>query len=88
VKKSQLPVRLALRAEGDKWNAYITKPDTMDGAIRVGSIALRFVEGNQKRKDAFIALMTEPLAEMMKEMYGEKPSWEQRPARDREKTKE
>jgi hypothetical protein len=32
--------------------------------------------------------MTEPLGEMMKQMYGEKPSWEQRPALDHEKTKE
>src|SRR5215831_1394150 len=52
----ELPMRLALRTEGDKWNAYISKPDTMDGAIWVGSIAMRFVEGHQKRRDAFIAL--------------------------------
>jgi hypothetical protein len=81
-------MRLALRAEGDKWNAYIAKRDTMNGAIWVGSIALRFVEGNQKRKDAFIALMTEPLGDVIKEMYGKKPKWEPREAAEHEKTKE
>jgi hypothetical protein len=86
--KKTLPLRLALRVEGDKWNAYITKPDTMDDAIWVGSIALRFVEGDQKRKDAFIALMTESLGDILKELYGKNPSWVQRPAPEHEKTKE
>jgi hypothetical protein len=30
---TKLPMRLALRQEGDKWNAYITTLGTMEGAI-------------------------------------------------------
>jgi hypothetical protein len=80
-------MRLALRAEGDKWNAYVTKQTTMDGAIWVGSIALRFIEHDEKRKDAFIALMTEALADIIEEMFGQKPTWTQRAAPEHERTK-
>jgi hypothetical protein len=73
--RTELPMRLALRVEGNKWNAYIAKQGTMERAIWVGSIAMRFIEGNQKRRDAFIALMTDALTEMLEEMYGIKPKW-------------
>jgi hypothetical protein len=51
------PFRLALRVEGDKWNAYLAKPDTMQDAMWIGSILLKFVENNEHRKQTFIALM-------------------------------
>ena len=71
--KQPLPMRLALRAEGDKWNAYVARANTMKDAIWIGSIALRFIEGNDKRKNAFIAIMTEALGELIEEFYGLKP---------------
>jgi len=66
-KRVEIPVRLAMRKEGDKWNAYVAKKDTMEGAIWVGSIALRFVE-DKKRRDAFIELMSSALGEVIKEL--------------------
>jgi hypothetical protein len=67
--------RLAMRHEGDKWNAYVAKPDTMDGAIWIGSIAMRFVEHDKLRKDAFLAIMRNALADLAEEMTGGKIGW-------------
>jgi len=70
---SELPMRLALRVEGDKWNAYVAKRDTMDGAVWIGSIQMRFVNDCERRKQMFIDLMTDSLSEVLRKMYGEKP---------------
>lgn len=50
--------RLAMRHEGTFWNAYYAMPDTMDGAVLLGSIAMRFV-ADATRRDRFMALMKE-----------------------------
>lgn len=70
-----LPIRLAMRREGNQWNAYVAKSDTMEGAVWVGSIAICFVEHNAKRKDAFLAIMTEALSDVIEETFGHKPMW-------------
>lgn len=67
--------RLALRHEGAFWNAYYAMPNTMDGAILIGSIAIQFVANNQARKDAFIGLMREAVGELLYEQTGQQPSW-------------
>jgi hypothetical protein len=67
--------RLALRHEGTFWNAYYAMPGTMDGAITLGSIAMRFIENNQERKDAFMALMREGVADILEEQTGVRPTW-------------
>jgi len=86
---TQPVLRLAMRVEGNKWNAYIAKGDTMDGAIWVGSIALRFVENNPQRKQAFIDLMTGAMTEVIEMFFGVKPDkWEQRPAPERDRSGE
>jgi hypothetical protein len=82
----QTPFRLAMRVEGRNWCAYITKPDTMQGAIFLGSIAMRFVEDNKERKQAFIDLMTGALGEMVEELFGQVPAWEQKPAPESERS--
>jgi hypothetical protein len=81
----KLPLRLAMRIEGDKWNAYIARDGTMDGAIWVGSIAFKFGE-NEKRREQFLALMSECLAEMIEEMASAPP--ERRRAPEQERTSE
>ena len=48
--------RLALRHEGDSWNAYYALPDTMNDAIPIASIKMAFVAGNEERKDAFMKI--------------------------------
>lgn len=67
--------RLAMRHEGANWNAYYAMPGTMDGAIFLGSIAMRFIEGHPDRKDAFIGFMREAVADLIEELTGQRPSW-------------
>jgi hypothetical protein len=64
--------RLALRVEGTFWNAYYAMPNTMDGAILLGSIAMRFVE-DKTRKAIFMGLMKEAVADLIEEVTGERP---------------
>jgi len=83
-----LPMRLAMRQEGDKWNAYVAKPDTMEGAIWIGSIALRFIEDDPKREKAFLALMRDAVGDIIRDITGHKPTWsETRAAPEHERTK-
>ena len=49
--------RLALRGEGPDWNAYYAMPHTMEGALRLGSIAMAFVVDSDEIKQAFMTLM-------------------------------
>jgi len=86
--KTDLPMRLALRIEGNKWNAYVCKSDTMDGAIWIGSIAIKLVEDCPRRKNAFIELMTDAIGDVLKELYGKKPIWKEQAAPEHERTKE
>ena len=57
--------RLAMRVEGHVWNAYVAPLATMNGAIWIGSIDIRFIENNAARKKAFLALMRDSLSEIM-----------------------
>jgi hypothetical protein len=66
--------RLALRVEGDLWVGYYALPDTMDDAVFLGSIQMQFVQ-DQDRKDAFMNLMKEAVADILEEKTGERPSW-------------
>jgi len=66
--------RLAMRAEGTHWNAYYAMPDTMEGAIWLGSIALRFVD-TAPRRTQFISMMRECFADVMEEICGCRPTF-------------
>ncbi len=70
-------LRLALRVEGDNWTAYAAPVNTMDGAIRLGSIVMAAVAGpeNIKRKQAFMDLMKDALDEFIKDATGSAPRW-------------
>jgi hypothetical protein len=67
--------RLAMREEGDEWKAYYAMPDTMKGAIFLGSIKMRFVMV-EERKNAFMDLMREAVADLIEEQVGVAPFWE------------
>jgi hypothetical protein len=73
-KKSQIG-RLALRVEGLNWNAYYALPDTMEGAIPLGSIRFGAVCNNLKRKQAFMDLMQGIVAEILKKRFGVGAAW-------------
>ena len=81
MKYTQAPFRLALRIEGEWWNAYIAKSDTMEGAILVGSIRSRLVEESKDCKTGFIALMQVALTLAMQEATGLQMLWPEPPHR-------
>lgn len=67
--------RLALRVEGRMWNAYYALPNTMDGAIHLGGIAMAAVEENMARKGAFMDLMRDFVADIIEDRTGTRPGW-------------
>lgn len=84
--KISVPIRLALRVEGENWNAYAAEPDSMKDAIFLGSIAMGFVVKNPKRKDQFAKLMADCIADYIQEIVGERPTMETRPAPESERS--
>lgn len=64
-----------MREEGTLWCAYYAMPDTMDKAIFLGSIRMRFVAGHSERRTAFMDMMRDALGEMLKEQVGTPPVW-------------
>jgi hypothetical protein len=52
--------RLAMRHEGNMWNAYYAMVGTMEGAIPLGSIAMAAIESNEKRKGDYALDNTKP----------------------------
>lgn len=67
--------RLALRVEGDNWNAYWAPPDSMDGALYLGSIRMAIVDGKPERKAAFMALIREGVSDILEQATGTRPTW-------------
>lgn len=66
--------RLAMRVEGETWNAYYAKPDTLKDAVFLGSIKMSLVE-NRERRHAFLALMKECVADMIEKVVGYRPTY-------------
>lgn len=78
--------RLAMRAEGQWWNAYYALPDTMNGALHLGSIRLTAVQANENLKLRFMATMRELVDDVIADKAGMRPSWggpETAPAHER-----
>lgn len=67
--------RLAMRHEGDNWNAYYAMPGTMDGAVLLGSIRMGCIVGRRERRDAFMALMREVVGDILEDKLGVRPTW-------------
>lgn len=67
--------RLALRQEGNFWNAYYAMPETMEGAVLLGSIAMRFVVDNADRKIAFMDMMRGAVSDLLEDQMGARPTW-------------
>ena len=80
--------RLALRQEGNWWNAYYAlRMDSMDGAIHLGSIAMQAVATNPEVKQAFMSTMRLVVAEIVKDATGITPKWKApRPAPESERS--
>jgi len=74
-KKLQQAGRLALRHEGKMWNAYFALPNTMDGAVFLGSIAVAAVIDNVNRKEDFMRLMKSFVADILADRAGARLLW-------------
>jgi hypothetical protein len=79
--------RMALRVEGDFWVAYYAKEQTsMEGAIKLGSIRMRFVSGDADAKQSFIGLMSAVMSQTIEDATGQAPEWgEPKPAPEHER---
>lgn len=67
--------RLAMRHEGENWSAYYAMPGTMEGAIFLGSIRMGAVVDNAERKEAFMLMMRDIVADIIEEHTGYRPTW-------------
>jgi hypothetical protein len=64
--------RLALRVEGQWWCAYYAQPDSMAKAARLAKIHMSVVV-DEKRKRAFMDLMSSFVADMIEQQTGKRP---------------
>ena len=71
--------RLALREEAGWWKAYWAVPDTMDRAILLGQIRIKFVYNNIERKRTFMLLMQACMGDLVEEAFGQRPTWPEPP---------
>ena len=79
--------RLALRREGDWWVAYYAKPDTMEGAHRLGSILITLVDGDDAIRQGFMDLMRSVVGNLIEDVLGERPDWKgETPAPEHERS--
>ena len=88
--QTKTPFRLALRKEGDYWNAYIAPKETMEGAHLLGSALIGPLQVNPELKEAFQMLMMRVMAQTIKDAFNmEVESWDEvKPAPADEITKE
>lgn len=67
--------RLAMRQEGQNWNAYYALPDNMTAAIFLGSIRMGAINDNPERKQAFMQMMREIVSDIIEVEIGIRPTW-------------
>lgn len=66
--------RLALRQEGGMWCAYYAMPNTMEGALLLGTLRMP-IAAQPQHKVAFIALMQGAVADLIEEHTGTRLVW-------------
>ena len=66
--------RLALRHEGNWWNAYWARSQhSMEGAVLLGSIRIHLATGAAKQQ--FMVAMQEAFNNACQDVTGEMPTW-------------
>ncbi len=79
--------RLAFREEGTMWNAYYALPNTMEKALLLGSLQINIAKKSPERKEAFITLMRDVIADIFEERCGVRPDWcDPQPAPEHERS--
>lgn len=84
-KLTRLPVRLAMRVEGDWWVAYLAQPDTMKGAVEMGRICRGLFE-DEKVKREWQQTLTDWMARAVEEKTGQTPEMITEPAPEPERS--
>lgn len=67
--------RLTMRVEGDLWVARYAMPDTMDGAVFLGSIEMALVLRDRSIKERFMGLMRDAVSMILRDATGGIPEW-------------
>ena len=67
--------RLAMRHEGQNWNAYYALPDSMEDPIFLGSIHMGAIAENPERKEAFMMMMRDIVSDIIEDETGVRPTW-------------
>lgn len=67
--------RLAMRHEGENWNAYYALPNSMEEPIFLGSIRMGAITSNPERKQAFMQMMREVVSDIIEAETGVRPTW-------------
>lgn len=67
--------RLAMRVEGESWNAYYAQSDTMEKAIFLGSVRLGLIVDNKERMKRFMDCMREFGCDLIEEQIGVRPTF-------------
>lgn len=70
--------RLAFRVEGDFWKVYYTQTNSMDDALFLGSVAMRFVEIEEAREQ-FMEFMKTQLVHAFDELFDATHEWTELP---------
>jgi hypothetical protein len=71
----QIGGRLALRTEGNNWNAYwAPRQDSMEGAMFIASVNMQLVSSEKRRKE-WRLLVQEMFGDMIEEHVGVRPTW-------------
>ena len=73
--KPQQIGRLAIRHEGENWNAYYALPDSMHDPVFLGSIRMGVVIRNREVKNAFVDMMRHVVSDSIEDQTGVRPSW-------------
>lgn len=68
--------RLALRHEGENWNAYYAENKSMEGAIFLGSIRMQAAIDNPELGEDFKMLMRKCVSDVIEDITGIKPKWD------------
>lgn len=67
--------RLALRHEGRNWNAYYALNESMEEALFLGSISMGAIVVNPGRKQQFMDMMKDIVADILESETGVRPTW-------------
>lgn len=67
--------RLAMRHEGENWNAYYALTSSMEDSIFLGSIRMGAITGNPERKQAFMSMMRDIVSDIIEAKTGVRPTW-------------